>query len=102
MYKSISQEDAKRIMDSEQDYLIVDVRQPEEYEDGHIPYSILLPLPEVLEKAEKVLPDKRKLLLVYCRSGNRSKKACMRLDQLGYEHVLEFGGITTWKYVIEK
>lgn len=102
MYKSITQDEAKKIIDTESGYQIVDVRQPEEYEDGHIPNSILLPLPEVIEKAEQVLTDKKQLLLVYCRSGNRSKKACARLDDLGYENVLEFGGIMTWKYEIVK
>ncbi|MBQ9814919.1 MAG: rhodanese-like domain-containing protein [Lachnospiraceae bacterium] len=101
-YQQISQEEAKRLMDNESGYIILDVRTDEEFAEGHIPGAVLIPDYEVAERAEAELPDKGQLILVYCRSGNRSKKASDVLVTLGYTNVKEFGGINTWPYDIEK
>ena len=100
-YQSISQEDAKKLMEDEKDYVILDVRTKEEYDEVHIPGATLLPVDAVSEQAEEILPDKDQLILVYCRSGNRSKRAAKQLAKLGYTKVKEFGGINTWKYETE-
>lgn len=102
MYEQITQEEAKRIMDLENDFIILDVREQDEFDEGHIPDAILIPYTEIDEKAENILPDKDKLLLVYCRSGRRSKIAAEALSGLGYTNVKEFGGIIDWKYDIVK
>lgn len=101
-YKSISAEEAKQIMDEQEGYLIVDVRRADEYAEGHVPGAILVPNETIREKAEECLPDKDQVLLVYCRSGRRSKEASAVLAELGYSNVLEFGGIIDWPYDIEK
>lgn len=101
-YKSISAEEAKKIMDEQEGYLIVDVRRDDEYAQGHVPGAILVPNETIREKAEESLPDKDQLLLVYCRSGRRSKEASAVLAELGYSNVMEFGGIIDWPYEIEK
>ena len=101
-YQQISQAEAKQLMDSESGYIILDVRTDEEFAEGHIPGAMLIPDYEVAERAETELPDKGQLILVYCRSGNRSKKASEALAELGYTNVKEFGGINTWPYDIEK
>ena len=85
-------------MDSTEDVIILDVREQNEYDEGHIANAILLPYTEIEDKAEKVLPDKEALILVYCRSGRRSKIAAESLAELGYTNVKEFGGIIDWKY----
>lgn len=97
-YAQISQEEAKRLMDTEKDYIILDVRTQEEYDEGHIENAILIPDFEIEEKAESVLTDKNALILVYCRSGRRSKIASEKLAEMGYKNVKEFGGINTWEY----
>ncbi len=97
-YEQITPDEAKSIMDSEESYTILDVRTQEEYDLGHIEGSILIPDYEIDTKAESVLTDKDELILVYCRSGNRSKNASEDLAALGYTNVKEFGGITDWKY----
>lgn len=101
-YKQISAEEAKKIMDTEEDYIILDVRTQAEYDEGHIPGAILLPHDTVTDMAEGLLPDKDQLILVYCRSGNRSKQASEALTQLGYTNITEFGGINSWPYETEK
>lgn len=101
-YVCITQEEAKRIIDTEEGYIILDVRTIEEFEGGHIPGAILIPDYEIEEKAPEQLTDKSQLILVYCRSGNRSKKASAALAEMGYTNVKEFGGINTWQYEIEK
>ena len=101
MYEQISQEEAKKIMDSEKEYIILDTREQDEFNEGHIPGAILIPYTEIEEKAEKVLPDKDALILVYCRSGRRSKIASESLAELGYTNVKEFGGIIDWRYEVE-
>ncbi len=101
-YKQITPEKAKRMMETNNNALVVDVRTEQEYSEGHIPGAFLLSLHIIDQEAEKQLPDKGQLLLVYCRSGNRSKQASSKLVALGYTNVQEFGGINGWKYEIEK
>lgn len=100
--KCISQAEAKRIMDNESDFVILDVRREDEYDLGHIPNAINIPLEFIEDLAEDELEDKSQMLLVYCRSGRRSKMAAGILDTLGYTNVLEFGGILDWQYDIVK
>lgn len=101
-YEQISGAEAKALMDSESGYIIIDARTQEEYDQGHIPGAILIPEYEIADRAEKELPDKDQLILVYCRSGRRSKIAAEELIKLGYTNVKEFGGIIDWKYEIVK
>ena len=101
-YEQISGAEAKALMDSESGYIILDVREQYEYDEGHIPRAILIPYGEVANRAEKELPEKDQLILVYCRSGRRSKIAAEELVKLGYTNVKEFGGIIDWKYEIVK
>ncbi len=101
-YEQISGEEAKRLMDTEKDYIIIDARTEEEFNEGHIKDAILIPEYEIAERAEKELPDKNQLILVYCRSGRRSKIAAQALADLNYTNVKEFGGIIDWQYEIVK
>ena len=101
-YEQITAEQAKTIMDTERDYVIIDARTEEEFAEGHIEDAILIPEYEIAQRAEKELPDKEALILVYCRSGRRSKIAAEVLSKLGYTNVKEFGGIIDWKYEIVK
>ena len=101
-YDQISGAEAKAIMDSESGYIIIDARTQEEYDQGHIPGAIMIPEYEIADRAEKELPDKDQLILVYCRSGRRSKIAAEELVKLGYTNVKEFGGIIDWEYEIVK
>ena len=102
VYANITAEEAKQIMDSEEGYIILDVRRQEEYDEGHIPGAIVISHEEIEEKAEEVLTDKDQLILVYCRSGRRSKIAAEALAELGYTNIKEFGGIIDWPYEVEK
>ena len=97
-YLNISAQEAKKIMDSETGYVILDVRTEEEFAEGHIPGAILIPDYEIESKAEQILTDKNQLILVYCRSGRRSKIASEALVSLGYTNIREFGGIIDWPY----
>ena len=99
-YAQISGAEAKALMDSESGYIIIDARTQEEYDAGHIPGAILIPEYEIAARAEKELPNKEQLILVYCRSGRRSKIAAEELVKLGYTNVKEFGGIIDWQYEI--
>ena len=101
VYVNITAEEAKRIMDSEEGYVILDVRKQEEYDQGHIPGAIVISHEEIADKAEEVLTDKGQLILVYCRSGRRSKIAAEALVELGYINIKEFGGIIDWPYEVE-
>ena len=101
VYMNITAEEAKRIMDSEGGYIILDVRTQEEYDEGHIPGATQISHEEIAEKAEEVLTDKNQLILVYCRSGRRSKLAAEALLELGYTNIKEFGGILDWPYEVE-
>lgn len=100
-YQQISQEEAKDMMDT-QDVIILDVREQDEYDSGHIPGAVLLPVGTIDETtAAEVIPEKDSTVLVYCRSGNRSKTASSTLAELGYTNIYEFGGINTWPYETE-
>ena len=101
-YDQISGAEAKALMDSESGYVILDAREQDEYDEGHIPGAILIPYGEIADRAEKDLPDKDQLILVYCRSGRRSKIAAEELVKLGYTNVKEFGGIIDWEYETTK
>ena len=101
-YEQITAQEAKTIMDIESDYIIIDARTTEEFAEGHIENAILIPEYEIADRAEKELPDKAQLILVYCRSGRRSKIASEELVKLGYTNVKEFGGIIDWPYEIVK
>ena len=101
-YEQITPQQAKTIMDTETDYIIIDARTAEEFAEGHIENAILIPEYEIKDRAEKELPDKDALILVYCRSGRRSKIASEELAKLGYTNVKEFGGIIDWPYEIVK
>ena len=92
-YVNITAEQANEIMDSQEDYIILDVRTQDEFDESRIPGAILIPHDEITEKAEDLLTDKDQLILVYCRSGRRSK--------LGYTNIKEFGGIIDWPYETE-
>ena len=97
-YEQITPAEAKEIMDERDGYVILDVRTQEEYDEAHIDGAILIPDYEIADKAESVLKDKDQLLLVYCKSGRRSKLAAEELVKLGYTNVKEFGGILDWPY----
>ena len=100
-YRQISQEEAKEMMDT-QEVIILDVREQDEYDSGHIPDAVLLPVGTIDEDAAAaVIPEKDSTVLVYCRSGNRSKTASVTLAELGYTNIYEFGGIKTWPYETE-
>ena len=101
-YEQITVKQAKTIMDTETDYIIIDARTEEEFAEGHIENAILIPEYEIANRAEKELPDKDALILVYCRSGRRSKIASEELVKIGYTNVKEFGGIIDWPYEIVK
>ena len=101
-YQKISQEEAKEMMDAGE-VLILDVREQSEYDSGHIPGAVLLPVGSIdAETDADIIPKTDTVVLVYCRSGNRSKKAAEALAELGYTGIYEFGGINTWPYEIEK
>lgn len=101
-YVKISPEAAKEIMDSSDDYILVDVRTQEEFDAGHIEGAILLPVNQIEANAFDILPDFNQKILLYCRSGNRSEYAANLLIDLGYTEVLDFGGIIDWPYEIVK
>ncbi len=97
-YMKISAEEAKEVMDNTDDFVLVDVREADEYADGHIEGALLIPYGEIGERAETELPDKEQTILVYCRSGRRSSIAAQTLTDLGYTDVRDFGGIIDWSY----
>ena len=101
VYMNISAQEAKEIMDTTEGYIILDVRTQKEYDERHIPNAILIPDTQIAEKAEESLTDKDQMLLVYCRSGRRSKLAAETLVELGYTNIREFGGIIDWPYEVE-
>lgn len=101
-YEQITPEEAKKIMDTQKAYVIIDARTEAEFAEGHIAGAILIPEYEITQKAEQEIPDKDTLILVYCRSGRRSKIAAEALINLGYTNVKEFGGIIDWQYDIVK
>lgn len=97
-YTTITAEAARQLMDTEPDCIILDVRTAEEFADGHIPGALLIPHDTIEAEAGDKLPDKAQLILVYCRSGRRSKNAAAALAGMGYTNVKEFGGILDWPY----
>jgi phage shock protein E len=100
-YQQITQEEAKEMMDTEE-VIILDVREQDEYDSGHIPGAVLLPVGTIDgDTAAAAIPEKDSKVLVYCRSGNRSKTASSTLAELGYTNIYEFGGINTWPYEME-
>ena len=101
-YASISQEEAALRMETDVDYILLDVRTPEEYAEGHIPGAINVPNETIGAEMPPELPDPAQEILVYCRSGRRSKEASQKLADMGYTGILEFGGINTWTGEIEK
>ncbi len=101
-YRQISMDEAVKIMKDEKNYIILDVRRPDEYAEGHIPGAINVPNEEIGTAEIAELPSKSQLILVYCRSGRRSKEASEKLVKLGYTNIVEFGGILDYKGEIEK
>lgn len=99
--KTISSDDAKAMMDTRTDITVIDVREQNEYDSGHIKNAILLPLGSIEQEAENTLPDKASTVLLYCRSGRRSASAAKTLEALGYTDIYDFGGINDWQYEIE-
>lgn len=95
-YRQISMQEAVHMMDVMDDYVIVDVRTIEEYQSGHIPGAINIPNETIFQSDIPQLPNKNQLILVYCRSGNRSRQAAAKLSALGYTNIVEFGGIHAW------
>ena len=95
-YRQITMEEAITIMEAESGYVILDVRTPEEFRDKHIPGAINIPNEVIGIEEIPELPEKDQLILVYCRSGNRSKQASKKLVELGYTNIVEFGGINSW------
>ena len=101
-YEQISQAQAMELMQTEDNYVILDVRTEKEYQEGHIAGAVNLPNENIDSHNLSLLPDKNQMILVYCRSGNRSKQASQKLADLGYTEVKEFGGINTWTGKMEK
>ena len=101
-YRQISMDEAVKMMRDEKNYIILDVRRPDEYAEGHIPGAINVPNEEIGTAEIAELPDKSQMILVYCRSGRRSKEASEKLVKLEYTNIVEFGGILDWKGEIEK
>ena len=95
-YRQIDQQEALSMMDKEIDYIILDVRTPEEFAGGHIPDAINIPVESIGTAEIPELSQKDQLIMVYCRSGNRSKTASQKLAEQGYTNIVEFGGINTW------
>jgi len=95
-YRQIGMDEAMEIMENESDYIILDVRTPAEFSEKHIPGAINVPNESIGSDEIAELPDKEQLILVYCRSGNRSKQASEKLIDLGYTNIVEFGGINDW------
>lgn len=95
-YAQISMAEAQKRMETEKDYVILDVRTPEEFAQGHIPGAVNIPNEQIGREKLPELPDENQLILIYCRSGNRSKQAAGKLAEAGYTNLAEFGGIRDW------
>jgi len=98
VYRKISPAEAHKMMSESKDYVLLDVRTKEEHSEKHISGAVLIPVDVLEARAEKELPDKKAVILVYCRSGRRSASAAHTLLKLGYENVYDFGGINSWPY----
>ncbi len=101
-FKQISQEEAQEMMTKDDGHIVLDVRRKEEYVAGHIPNAVLLPNEEIEDEMPAQLPDKDQIILIYCRSGNRSKQAAQKLVDMGYTNIYEFGGIIEWTGPVDK
>ena len=101
-YKTISSAEAQQMIEDNKDALILDVRTAAEYESGHIPNAVNLSNEDIQAGKVDSLKDKSQLIMVYCRSGNRSRQAAQKLAELGYTNVVDFGGIQSWQGDIEK
>lgn len=101
-YNKITQEQAKEMMSRDDGHIIVDVRRQDEYNAGHIPGAVLIPNESIGTEKPEVLPDLNQIILVYCRTGNRSKQAAEKLSRIGYTNIYEFGGINNWTGEIVK
>ncbi len=99
-YRQIGVQEAKKIMDETTDYVLLDVRTEQEYAEGHIEGAVLIPYDQIAQKAATVLSQKDQLILIYCRSGRRSKIAAQSLVDMGYTNIVEFGGINDWPYEV--
>ena len=97
-YQKISAEEAKNMIDTDETVIVVDVRTPEEYNEGHIENAVLIPNETIIDETPEQLPDLDAKILIYCRSGNRSQQAAEKLSELGYTNVYDFGGIMDWPY----
>ena len=95
-YHQISQDEAKELMEADNGSIILDVRRYEEYNEGHIPGAICIPNEEIADTIPEELPDLNQIILIYCRSGRRSKEAAQKLFDMGYTNIYEFGGIIDW------
>ncbi|MGM9542297.1 MAG: rhodanese-like domain-containing protein [Candidatus Limivicinus sp.] len=95
-YRQVTAEEAIALMEKESGYIILDVRTVQEYSEKHIPKAVNIPNESIGTEEIPALPDKNQLILVYCRSGNRSKQASEKLAALGYTNIVEFGGINSW------
>ena len=100
--KSIDSKTVKEMIDNKEDFILVDIREVDEYNEGHIPTAVLIPLGTIETDFEKKIPDKNKKIVIYCRSGNRTKTAYEKITELGYTDVYDLGGILDWQYDIEK
>ena len=100
-YRNISQDEAKKILSSEKDFILLDVRTPQEYEKKHIPNAVLLPIDEIKKGNVAVLPDKNQKILVYCWTGRRAEDSAAMLVKMGYKNVLNFGGLVDWTGAVE-
>lgn len=101
-YNQITQDEAKKMMEQNDGHVIVDVRRQDEYDEGHIPGAICIPNESIEDTKPSQLPDTDQIILVYCRSGRRSKEAAQKLFDMGYNNIYEFGGIIDWTGEIEK
>lgn len=101
-YRQVSMEEGLNLMKEDSNYILLDVRRIDEFEEGHIPGAINIPNETIGTEAPRELPDKKQTIYVYCRSGNRSKQASKKLAGLGYTDIIEFGGIIDYSGEIEK
>ena len=101
-FRQISMQEGMELMENDSDYIILDVRRTDEFEEGHIPGAVNIPNETIGTEEIEQLPDKNQTIYVYCRSGNRSKQASKKLAELGYTNVVEFGGIIDYSGEIEK
>ena len=100
-YRNISHDEAQKIISTEKDFILLDVRTPQEYEKKHIPNAVLLPIDEIKKGNVAVLPDKNQKILIYCWTGRRAEDSAAMLVKMGYKNVLNFGGLVDWTGAVE-